>query len=211
MTTPIARFAAVDRVDVDASLSAVELARGDRYLRLEDRASYRAAHLLVRACAAELLGCAPATLTVAQRCEVCGARDHGRPHLEEHPDVHVSLSHTRGHVAAAAAWTPCGVDVERLRPIAPPPLALSPAESRWLAAQDDPAAFLRLWVRKEALVKAGFARPDRLAEVDALEVVPDADVADWSDDEAVGALVVRPAVATPTRRAARLTHRRRQG
>lgn len=188
----VTRFATPEAVEVGAELTPIEVARRDRLIRPEDRAAYAAAHLLVRACVAELLGVEPGCLTLAQRCASCGGEDHGRPRILGHPGVHVSLSHTPGQVAAVAAYAPCGVDVEST-PATVPSRALTERERAWVRSQPDPPlAFTRLWVRKEALVKAGVAdRPDR---VDALgpdgpaDVVAGVRLTEWHSRPVLGAV-----------------------
>jgi 4'-phosphopantetheinyl transferase len=125
-----------------------------------DRLDYVAAHLLVRICAARLTRVPPWSLVIGQRCPGCDATDHGRPFVRGRPGLSVSLSHTAGTVAAAAGWSAVGVDVEATtgfvfdRRLAE--RALGPEEAAAVRAAPDPAlAFLRRWVRKEALVKAG--------------------------------------------------------
>ncbi|MEU2773642.1 4'-phosphopantetheinyl transferase superfamily protein [Streptomyces sp. NPDC007162] len=161
--TPLALVRAT--ADVLPLLHAVRLApyERDSAARLpagERREDYLAAHVLVRLCAARFLGVDPAALMLGQRCAECGGEDHGRPFLCDRPDVGVSLSHTRGAVAAAAGPGPVGVDVEDAADAAFSPRVaarvLAPAELAVVHADPDPArAFLRLWVRKEALVKVG--------------------------------------------------------
>jgi 4'-phosphopantetheinyl transferase len=87
------------------------------------------------------------------------------------PGLHVSLAHRPGAVVAAAGWTPVGVDVEvpdaRRGARAAVPDVLTPAEIAEVGAARDPsAAFLRLWVRKECLVKLGATTLDSLRDVD---------------------------------------------
>ncbi|MFT3971410.1 MAG: 4'-phosphopantetheinyl transferase superfamily protein [Micropruina sp.] len=158
----VARFAPVEEVLADVRLRGVELngvenARWQR-LRFEvDRDAHRAAHLLVRACAGELLDLAPERLRLQQHCPRCGSTDHGRPSIAGEPEVRVSLSHTRGFVAAVAATAACGIDVEHVAGSIPR-TAVTPGERAWLDTTADPLqGFTRLWVRKEALVKAGVA------------------------------------------------------
>ncbi|MGW6916819.1 4'-phosphopantetheinyl transferase family protein [Kitasatospora sp. NPDC054939] len=134
------------------------------------RTDYLAAHILVRLCAGRLLGLPADRIVLAQECPDCGRSDHGRPFLPDHPEVHVSLSHTRGVVAAAAGPGPIGVDVELAgRGSVPEVLqrVLTPAELRLVEAHPEPGrAFLRQWVRKEALIKIGRAALDTLARTD---------------------------------------------
>lgn len=153
-----------------ADLTASEQSRNARLRRPADRADHLAAHALAlhlaRALATDLGE--PTDGRLAQDCPDCGGTDHGVPRLHGAPRVHVSLAHARGWVAAAAADVPCGVDVETMdgAPVEPVPDVLAPAESAWLArrpAATRSADFLRLWTRKEALVKAGVTTLEGLA------------------------------------------------
>lgn len=194
-------------------LTAHETRRGARLRSLDDQLDHLAAHLLVRRAAARLLpaGCAPVTLL--QQCPECGQDGHGRPSVPEHPGLHVSLSHTRGAVAAVAAWSPVGIDIENRSGTGSRPETLwaetmTAAEEAAVDDQDPASGFRRLWVRKEALVKVGAASLDRLADVDLsalpLPAAPGAGRArrwgswtltDWSDDDYVAAV----AAAGPVR------------
>lgn len=186
----VVRFAAVTGTADLGLLTPSELERRSRLRDPRDRDAFAAAHVLVRECAGELLGAAPDQVRIEQHCQDC-ARPHGRPSVAGQPDIHVSLSHTRSRVAAAAAWSPCGVDVELVRPVEPIRSALTPPEQTWLVRQSDVAtAFLRLWVRKEALVKAGLAPLGELHRLDALQLPADVSVTDWSGGDAVGAVAI---------------------
>jgi 4'-phosphopantetheinyl transferase EntD len=83
----------------------------------------------------------------------------GRPHLSGHPELSISISHTRGlAVAAASTLGTVGIDVEpRSRNDLPPVHAwLTDDEQRRLLAQPVPAVpswLLNLWVAKEAVMK----------------------------------------------------------
>ncbi|ATL29587.1 4'-phosphopantetheinyl transferase family protein [Streptomyces formicae] len=154
-----------------AHLAPYERERAARLPAGPRRRDYLAAHVLVRLCAAPLTGTPPDTLVLAQHCEDCGRDDHGRPYLPDHPGIHVSLSHTTGAVAAAASTDPVGVDVEdATAAVFDARIAhrvLAPAELAAVHADPDPVrAFLRLWVRKEALVKVGLSSLGRLRELD---------------------------------------------
>jgi len=85
---------------------------------------------------------------------------NGRP-VVRGAAVHVSASHGRGVVAAAASTRfPVGVDVEAVRRIPVRDLArrwLRAAEAEWIERREPDertAAFLWLWTQKEALGKA---------------------------------------------------------
>lgn len=152
---------------VAGTLTDAERERAERFTRKQDRLDFVAAHLLVRHCAAELLGTRACVLTVVQRCERCG-KAHGRPWLAEAPEVSISLAHTSGYVCAVAGYGRVGVDAEHAT-TGPADeklveLALTPAEAA-LVGRDN-RGLIRQWVRKEALVKRGELTLDRLREAD---------------------------------------------
>ncbi|HEY9392719.1 MAG TPA: 4'-phosphopantetheinyl transferase superfamily protein [Nocardioides sp.] len=174
--TEIVRFAAVAEIDVDLGLlSTAERARHERLVADADKQAYAAAHVLVRECAADLLGTAREEIVIEQRCARCDSTEHGAPSVAGAAAVRVSLSHTRGQVAAVAAGRRCGIDVEKVS--RGPDRALSPREAAWVAGQEDAAyAFTRLWVRKEALVKAGHGSMAAAQRLDVLSGGPSGDV-----------------------------------
>ncbi|MFD7129386.1 MULTISPECIES: 4'-phosphopantetheinyl transferase superfamily protein [Streptomyces] len=120
-----------------------------------------AARLLLRLCASRVTGLPPDAVEPAQRCPGCGRDGHGRPYLPDHPELGASYSHADGLAAAAAGPGPVGIDVEPLTR-RPGPLSvlrrmLPEDEVDAARAAPDPGpALLRLWVRREALFKAGF-------------------------------------------------------
>jgi 4'-phosphopantetheinyl transferase len=148
------------------------------------------------------------------RCPECGSRGHGKPSLAGFPELHISLAHRPGVVAAAAGWTPVGVDVEVPGPGGAAVVldVLAPAEVAQVRAAADPAAaFLRLWARKECLVKLGVITLDQLREVDLADGAGDPLVrvgtasrygrlhgADWIDG-ATGAVVAAVGRERPVR------------
>jgi 4'-phosphopantetheinyl transferase len=195
--------AAPSDVVLDRFPGGAELATGTERRRMaslrraEDRRDFLAARLLARVCAARVAGAPLGRLTLVQRCPRCGAGDHGQPNVRELPELRLSLAHTTGYVAAAAGWNPVGVDVEQVNRVevdsALATLALTPTERlRVDATPRRDRAFLRLWVRKEALVKLGRLSLDALTEAD-LSALPvgeapavthrwhDLYVLDWSD------------------------------
>jgi 4'-phosphopantetheinyl transferase len=173
--TEIVRFAAVTEVDADLGLlTAAERARHERLVADADKQAYAAAHVLVRECAAELLGTSREEIVIEQRCARCDSAEHGAPSVAGAAAVQVSLSHTRGQVAAVAAGRRCGIDVEKVS--RGPDRALSRREAAWVAGQEDAAyAFTRLWVRKEALVKAGHGSMAAAQRLDVLAGDPSSD------------------------------------
>jgi 4'-phosphopantetheinyl transferase len=114
-----------------------------------------AAHAALRQVLASCLGTTPDTVRLV-------AGQHGKPHLAPGlgPPLHFNLSHSRGLGAiAVAAAAPVGIDLEHLAPIGDgvTDAVLAPSERRVLAGLDaDRAAeaFYRVWVRKEAILKA---------------------------------------------------------
>ena len=191
--------------DPSALLTPAERERAEVFRLPADREAYIAAHVLARLCAAEALGAEAGGLTVVQHCDSCGG-PHGKPSLVEAPELAVSWSHTHGGVAAAAGSGPIGVDIEGLRGRDFALLrkkTLTPAELQWADGEPDPdAAFLRLWTRKEALIKVGrlslgsMARADLVGDAGHLVAGWDGfRFEDWAFDEFVGscALPVHPA------------------
>ena len=144
-----------------ALLDEPERERLARFRRPADRARYLAAHALARLVLATSAGVAPGALVFDRTCR-CGAQ-HGKPVLPDGPGF--SFSHAGDLVGVAVRPDGAvGLDVEQVRAVADlDALAehvCSPAESARGAV--DPAAFFRLWTRKEALVKAtgeGLASP----------------------------------------------------
>ncbi len=119
-----------------------------------------AARLLLRLCASRATGLRPRDVAPAQRCPGCGRDGHGRPYLPDHPGLGVSYSHADGLAAAAVGPGPVGIDVEPLTrrpgPVSVLRRLLPHDEVDAARAGPDPGpALLRLWVRREALFKAG--------------------------------------------------------
>lgn len=168
-------LAAID--GAEAMLTTVERQRADAFRLPSHRSDFIAAHALARACAGRILTVPPAELTLVQSCERCGG-PHGRPALEQDPGVQLSLSHTSGYVAAVAARGPVGLDAERYGRAGEYEEVgadvLSPAErSKLRSARDPRLAFLRQWVRKEAMVKLGLTSLDTMYSLDLSELPVD--------------------------------------
>ncbi len=145
-------------------LSDTERERASRFVFGRDRATYSAAHSLLRSMLTEFHQCPPLAWQFRNN-------PHGRPELD--PAIYGSqaprfnLSHTHGRVAVAITLDPVpdgfelGVDAESVARTADVlGLArrfLSPAEADWLQAlpaSDHQSQFLRLWTLKEAVAKA---------------------------------------------------------
>lgn len=150
-------IAASEWVQERHCLSSAEQERAARFRRPQDRDQYQIAHTGLRLLLARYLNLAPGTVPFEVSPE-------GKPGLAPPHDAHLAfnLSHCDGYVLYAfTAGTPVGVDVEYVKPhrdcngmmhtIA------SPAEQATYAALPDAErrdAFYRLWVQKEAYIKA---------------------------------------------------------
>ena len=71
--------------------------------------------------------------------------ERGKPWFPDHPQVQFNLSHTEGAVLAGISDCPIGVDIERIRPVAPRLMAQVGVETE--------EAFFAVWVRREARTK----------------------------------------------------------
>ncbi|MFI9382578.1 4'-phosphopantetheinyl transferase family protein [Kutzneria sp. NPDC052558] len=156
-------WARPDQVSDDLLLAAVpeaEQRRAGRYRQRLDRQRSLTGAWLLRTAVAAITGDRPSEVLLDRTCADCG-QQHGRPRLPASVGVEVSVSHAGDRVAVALTRLgEVGVDVE----FAPLPghfdheLAeniLSPRELSIVERSGDPGAdFRRLWVRKEALLKA---------------------------------------------------------
>lgn len=131
--------------------------------RPADQGRYLAAHALARLVLGVRLDVQPAALRFDRTCR-CG-QQHGKPRLADEAVPAFSLTHSGDLVGLAVADGAVGLDVEHVRPLSDlagmaaqvcsaVELARSPSAST--------AAFLTIWTRKEALLKAtgeGLSRP----------------------------------------------------
>jgi 4'-phosphopantetheinyl transferase len=159
MAPPTARDVHVWRIELlgdaeryVASLSPGEHIRLER-LRGEQRDRFAISHGAMRQVLGAYLGCAPADVPLES--------PSGQP-----PSIvglELSLTHCDRLALLAVALTPVGVDVEATRHVASDELAelaeatLAPAELRQFLmtpSEDQTRAWLRSWVRKEAVLKA---------------------------------------------------------
>ncbi|MEV5548477.1 4'-phosphopantetheinyl transferase superfamily protein [Streptomyces sp. NPDC052309] len=154
----------------DSLLDSRERARAAALHRPADQDGYRVAHVGLRMLLGAYLGVEPSDVTlVRQPCPLCRA-PHGRPDVPGVP-LRFSLSRTDGLCLLAFADTAVGADVETLPAsdvVAGLATMLHPEETAELAAcppDRRPAAFARVWTRKEAYLKGlgtGLARDLRL-------------------------------------------------
>jgi 4'-phosphopantetheinyl transferase len=144
-------------------LDPAEQARYHEYDRPADRARFITAAALLRLAVGRQLRVRPAEVPLDRSCERCGA-PHGRPRIHSGAGAPVlSVSHSGDSVVVAVGTgiEAVGVDVELIDPALDVAelagIALTGPEIRALAqlgAADRVSAFVRLWTRKEALLKA---------------------------------------------------------
>lgn len=81
---------------------------------------------------------------------------HGKPFLQDYPDIHFNLSHTRRAIACIVDSKPCGIDVESLGRYKEAVARYSMCDEEMeqiLSAEDRDVVFTSLWTQKEALLK----------------------------------------------------------
>lgn len=164
-------------------LSGREAERGGRCRFDADRRRFIIAHGALRLILAGYLDVPPEELRL-QRGR------HGKPRLADSPDLRFNLSHSGElGLVAVTRHAEVGIDVDRLRPGVPvEPFAerfFPASDARFVAAAAGPTEraerFLRLWTRKEAVVKAAGAR---LTQGLGLTVFTDADADTDADTDA---------------------------
>jgi 4'-phosphopantetheinyl transferase len=154
-------FGPGDGTDADlAVLDDDERVRASEFSSEPARRTYVASHAFLRRVLGHHLRVGPDELRFDRTCDHCGHARHGRPRLAE-GEASFNLSHSGPHALVAVGAGPIGTDIESAarRPVAAGVVrrCCSAAEQSWLAALpagDQPAAFLRLWTRKEAVAKA---------------------------------------------------------
>jgi 4'-phosphopantetheinyl transferase len=159
-----------------------EKARAERFLVPRVRERFTVARAILRRLLSGYVGSAPETLCF-------GYADHGKPYLAHHSGLRFNLSHA-GDAAliAIALQREIGIDIEaatrEVDVLGVARKVFSPDEYARLTAlapQERPAAFFRLWTRKEAYIKArgeGFGYPTRSFSVSHLPGDQDALLAD---------------------------------
>ena len=154
-------------------LAPAERDHASRFHFAKDRALYVAAHWLFALVVHAALGGG------AKRWRLTESLDGGKPRLEIDgtATLFANLSHTSGMALVGVSRTAeIGVDVEAVRPMRDlsglVAATMTPCEQAAIAAAEAPESlFVRLWARKEALLKAygiGIGAP--LTEIDVLDV-----------------------------------------
>lgn len=140
-------------------------ARLEALHREPDRDRSATGHALLRLLTAQWMAVAPERIRVTASCPWCGSVRHGRPGIAEVAGAprppHVSIAHAADRVAVALSDAgPVGVDLEQESATAFAgfeDVALAAAERAALACAPaglTAAARARVWVRKEAALKA---------------------------------------------------------
>ena len=131
-----------------------ERARAERFRLARVRDQFVAARGHLRALLGRYLGLEPRAVPVLYA-------DGGKPYLPDRFALHFNVSHTDGLAVLAVGNSRVGVDVERVRPIPDADGLVSRFFTRRECDQFQalppparPAAFLRAWTRKEAVLKA---------------------------------------------------------
>jgi 4'-phosphopantetheinyl transferase len=144
---------------LQAPFSEEERRRAAAFFTEGDRRTYSAAHAALRAVLSRILDRPPSSIEITSEG---GAKPALRYRTHPLPDLRFNLSHTRNAVLIATAFAcEVGIDIESHRPLddleALAQTILSPAELvTWesLDTASRPAAFYRIWTRKEACLKA---------------------------------------------------------
>jgi 4'-phosphopantetheinyl transferase len=147
-----------DRQRCEGWLSEEERARATRFVRAEDQTRFILAHGILRIILVRYLGAGPAAL----RFHVSPA---GKPILDRQGglhDVRFNLSHSHGRMLVSVAkGSEVGIDLEQIRDnrqlLRLAERFYTPAESQWIKSRsgsDHALQFYRLWVAKEAFLKA---------------------------------------------------------
>ncbi|MCF0184439.1 MAG: 4'-phosphopantetheinyl transferase superfamily protein [Bacteroidaceae bacterium] len=137
----------IDALDVEGAMSLLSEQRREKVREIRHEGTRRqsvAAYLLL----CKALGMEKPVFTFTET---------GKPLLRDHPEVHFSMSHCRGAVAVAVSDRPVGIDIESVRERLDASLVrytMNDDEVREIeGAEHRETAFMRLWTRKEALVK----------------------------------------------------------
>lgn len=142
-------------------LDAADRDRAARYRSEPARRLFAASRAMQRVLGGHYLGVPADRVAIGRRCALCGDDSHGRPYLVDGGGVDYSVSHSGTLVVAGYARDArVGVDLEADDRRTDHELlsgqVLAPAERDSLVGLTGDAArraFLRLWTRKEAVLK----------------------------------------------------------
>lgn len=139
-------------------LDADELVRARQFRAHADRRWFSTRRGVLREILARYVSCPPMNVLIDRRCSRCGHPDHGRPQLVGDVDISFSTSSRPGCgvVAVARGNNRVGVDVEVLDDDAAAAVRRVALHENEAASPDVESTHdvLRLWCRKEALLKS---------------------------------------------------------
>jgi 4'-phosphopantetheinyl transferase len=135
-------------------LTCDERARGERFVRLEDRTRFIAARGALR----EVLG---SYLSIPAESVRLQYSQTGKPSLADRDDLHFNVSHSGDLALLALSGQPVGIDVEQIKP----DFDFAGISQRFFRAEEvaeldatgeasKVQRFFALWTRKEAFLKA---------------------------------------------------------
>ncbi len=184
----------------ESVLSPAERARASRFIVAHGARRFAAGRAALRWALAGLCGTPAAEL-------VLWTGPNGKPFLRGGP--HFNLAHSGAVALFAVADFPIGIDVEAVRPVEPglANSVFTPVELAYLATlspDERQRAFFRGWTRKEAVIKG---KGGSIADLQAIAVLPDAQLAGWQ----VTDLAVLPGYAAAVAAACRGWRISRQG
>jgi 4'-phosphopantetheinyl transferase len=144
-----------------SALTEQEQRHAARFVAPAARDHFVASRALQRALGSRLLGITARQVAFDRRCAYCGHDKHGKPRVAQARQIDYSVSHSGTLVALAyAPRGRVGLDLEADERLIDPDMLLprvaTTAERQALVvlpAETRRAAFMRLWTRKEAVVK----------------------------------------------------------
>ncbi|GAY11249.1 4'-phosphopantetheinyl transferase superfamily protein [Pseudonocardia sp. N23] len=142
------------RPDLVTLLDEHERTRLRAFRRPDDAGRYLAAHALTRIVLGERTATHPAGVRFDRTCR-CGAQ-HGKPRLDEPGAPEFSFTHSGDLVGLAVADVAVGLDAEHhrtLSDVASMAEHVSSPVEKQRPAPSSTEEFLRIWTRKEALLK----------------------------------------------------------
>ena len=111
-----------------------------------------------------------------EKLEIC-SDVKGKPFLADHPEIHLSISHSAEHILVAISSAPIGLDIEQERKVSEQLIkrCLSTEELQKLdqAGNNREATFLKIWTEKEAYLKflgTGFLDAPAAVDVSSAEI-----------------------------------------
>jgi 4'-phosphopantetheinyl transferase len=149
----MARISATEGFDIDV-LEPSERVRMMQFIKPADRLQFATGRHLARQLAAEMMQLMPTEILIRTRCIHCGSPLHGKPFaVHSAGTLPLSIAHSAGWVLVAATNGPdVGADIEMINEARHEEHLLEQIEERHRGPRDA-AAFTRLWVHKEAVLK----------------------------------------------------------